>query len=245
MITTVRPRFEVVVGTASADERRLVSLATVRALTGLTEATVSNATLTLLIDTALAECARYCRLARAGSAPRTFAREIVRATWPADLYRSDYWRPPMVPCHTPQIILPWRVPIVAITVTEGDRELVKNTDYQLQSGSAIVERLAGGYWPTTGPLVVDYTAGWVPEPADPSYDDGEDPMPADLVAAIANQVKLTFIQGTNDPTLRSEDVPGIWSGTYNVPGGDTIADDGLLHSLRCALDPYKNPPAFA
>ncbi len=238
MITDVRPRFEIIDGTAYAGERRLISIATVRALTGLTEEQIDDTALTMLIDSALGECARYCKLARAGSAPRTFAREIVRATWvAADFYRPWDWRPP-IRYHT--LVLPWRVPITAITVTQGGTELVRDTDYRLLDSSAIVERLGGYWWPASG-LVVDYTAGWVPEATDPE----EDPMPADLVAAIANQIKLAYFQNTNDPTLRSEDVPGIWSGTYNVPGGDAIADDGMLRSLQRALDPFKNPTALA
>ena len=186
--------------------------------------------------------ARRCKLARAGSAPATFAREAVRASWPAGICGPHYWRTP----HWQQVtlLLPWRLPITTISVTEGDVELVDGTDFRLL-GAGVVERLKGGLWPISAALVVDYTAGWVPDSGDASYDEGEDPMPADLVAAIADQVKLAFFQRPLDPTLRSEDVPGIWSGIYNVAGGDTIGEDGMLYSLQCALDPYRNPSGLA
>lgn len=242
-----RPTFTIVVGTTPL-ERRLIPLSMIRALNGLTEADVGDETLNLLIDAALAAAARYCKLAIAGAQPPTFAQEAVRATWP-DVETYDYnWRRTWLPNgRGHQLFLPWRVPITAIAVTEADVDLVQDTDFRLL-GSGVVERLNGGTycgW-STGAIVVDYTAGWIATPADPSYDESEgEPMPPDLVALIADQIRLAYFQRSTDPTLRSEDVPGIWSGSYNVAGGDAISAYGLSRPLQMALDAYRAPPSFA
>lgn len=239
-MTGDRPTFTVVAAASSTD-RRLISPATVRALTGLTETDAGDETLTLLLDGVLATCARYCKLARVGAQPPTFAEEVVRATWP-DVSVLDYplpWR------RSNQLLLPWRTPITAITVVEGETELEQDVDYRLL-GAGVVERLGTGSlccWSSSG-VVVDYTAGWIATPTDPSYEESEgEPMPPDLVALIAGQVNLQFLQRGQDPTLRSEDVPGVWSGSYNVPGGDAISGYGLGFPLQMALDAYRAPPS--
>ncbi len=242
-----RPTFTVVVGTATTADRRLISVATVRALTGLTEGDVSDETLTLLIDAALATAARYCKLATAGAQPPTFAQEQVRATWPDTTVFDFYWHRTWLPAgRGHELILPWRTPITAVTVTEGETELVQDVDFRLL-GAGVIERLSGGVfcgW-ALGGIVVDYTAGWAATPADPSAEPESEPMPADLVALISDQVRLSVIQRTADPTLRSEDIPGIWSGSYNVAGGDAISAYGLGRPLQMALDAYRAPPSFA
>lgn len=250
MMPALRPRFEIVVGTSSAAERRLVTPATVRALTGLPETgdgSVDDATLILWIDAVLAQCATYCRLARAGAAPRTLAQEVVRATWPASYVANGQWpRGWFLDDRGTQLLLPWRVPVTAIEMTEGETELEENVDFRLL-GAGVVERLSGGAaccW-ATGGIVADYTAGWVLPSDDPSYEVDGETLPPDLVARIADQVKLAYDQRDVDRTLRSEDVVGVWSGSYNVPGGDAIATSGLTRPLEDALAPYRAPPTFA
>jgi len=239
MTTISRPRFEVVVG-ATAAERRLVSATTIRALSGIAS-TVDDAALNLLIDAALAQCARSCRMATYRALPPTLAQESVRATW-----TQDVWEHTAPPIRRPSfLVLPWRAPIRTITITEGGVELVENTDYQLL-GSGLVERMNGGWWPTSGTIVVDYQAGFALSSDDPSYEyDTGEPLPADIVALLADQVRLADDRSIIDLNLRSEDVPGLWSGTFNVPGGDAIDTGGLLRPLYDALTPYRSPVSFA
>ncbi len=236
----MRPRFEIVVGTANAAERRLVSVSTIRTLTGVPETgegAVDDTTLTLLLDAALAQCATSCRLARYGAMPLTLAREAVRATWLLEHWRG--WRH----AWPSQLFLPWRAPITSIAVVEGEVELVENTDFRLL-GSGVVERI-GGCWQTSGSIVVDYIAGWVPTSDDPSYEyDTGESMPADIVSLLADQVRMSCDRRDIDLNLRSEDVPGVWSGSYNVAGGDAIDTSGLIRSLYDALSPYRAPPSF-
>lgn len=237
-----RPTFSVVVGTTVSD-RRLIPLSMIRAYSGLTEADVGDEALNLRTDAVLAMCARSCKLARAGSSPATLARETVRASWP-DLSTLGFRVG-----RGSKIFLPWRSPITSITVTEDDTELAAGVDYR-DLGSGVIERIDSDAswrcWATTAAVTVDYVAGFIKTPADPSYDEEEgDSLPPDVVMLIAQQVKMGIDALDIDQNLRSEDVPGIWSGAYNVPGGDAIDVSGLSRPLYDALRNYRAPPSFA
>jgi hypothetical protein len=242
MMPPARPRFEIVAGTANADDRRLVSVATFRAITGLSVTDINDANAALLLDGVLSQCATSCRLARAGAAPLTLAQEAVRATWPAGSYDVRFWPTRwFLDEGRTQLLLPWRAPITAITITEGETDLVENTDFQLL-GAGVVERLSG-CWPLGG-IIADYTAGWVAPAEDASADVEGETLPADLVRLIVDQARMTHGQGSIDPNLRSEDIAGVWSGTYNVPGGDSIDTSGLMRPLWDALQPFRAPPSI-
>lgn len=224
---------------AAAEDRRLITVETVRALTGLSESDVADETLELLIDAALAQCATFCKLARDGAKPLTLAQEEVRATWPESLHYVRWPREWYLDDGRTQLILPWRAPITDITITEAGVELEENVDFQLL-GAGLVERLGAGLPCCWGSgIVAEYTAGWAADP-----EDGE-VMPADLVAEIVAQIKYGNELRGREIGLRSEDVPGVWSGSYNVAGGDSISSSGLLRSLEMALTPYRAPPTIA
>jgi hypothetical protein len=244
MLLYGRPQFKVIVPTAGADERRLVSVETFRTLSGVLVADLSDAAVEKIIDATLAKMASYCKLARDGAYPVTFAREEVRAIWSGNDFYPYENSPP--PNHGwprrdyrqyNQLLLPWRTPITEIEITDGDTVLVQDVDYRLL-GAGVVERLNGTFWPTSGLLTADYTAGWL-------VDDVEFPFPDDLTAMVVDQAMLIYQRSGIDLNLRSEDIPGIWSGSYNVPGGDAISVTGVLRPLEAALAPYKAPPAMA
>lgn len=241
MMPVGRPRFEVIAA-ATAEERRLLTVATVRALTGLSSDDIVDESLVLQIDAVLTRCARVCRLATSRAVPPTLAQEQVRATWLQDTWNC-FPQGFVFGSGPSTLLLPWRAPITAIEISEDDVDLVDNVDFRLL-GAGVVERI-GAYWPTSGTIIVDYTAGWVPLSDDPSYEYDGEPMPADLVALIAEQIRLGVTQLGNDLSLRSEDIPGVWSGSYNVAGGDAIDKSGLMLPLLEALAPYRAPPSFA
>lgn len=229
-----RPRFEVVVGTTSPAERRLITPEIFRARTGIGEEDVSDSTLELMIDGVLAQIASHCKLVRAGTAPATFAQESFRATWPAVTCQRDT-----------ELRLPWRVPISYIGVEEAGVEL-GDSDFE-HLGAGVLRRLSSGSparWSSSG-IIVDWTAGWVATPADPSAEAEGDPMPDDVLARIVDQVKVEVFQADEDLRLRSENVPNVWSGSYGMPGGDAsaIGKSGLLRSLESVLVPFKLPLA--
>lgn len=245
MISLGRPTFEVVTP-ADAEGRRLVSVNAIRGMTGLPatgDGAITDEDLGRLVDAALAQCARSCKLAPYRASAPTLAQEAVRAIWLPANVASYVSRPLMGWVTTPsQLLLPWRAPITSIEVNEGEVELVEGTDFCLLQGG-IVERI-GGCWGTGGAIVVDYTAGWVAAADYPDPQEGE-AMPADLVLLIADQVRMTADRRDIDLNLRSEDIPGVWSGSYNVAGGSAIDTGGLLMPLYDALEPYRAPPSFA
>jgi hypothetical protein len=200
--------------------------------------------LNMNIDAVMAMIARSCRLAAVRSAPLTLARESVRATWtppvPSYYYRWSAW---FADEARTKLILPWRAPITSIDITLDDGELVENTDYELL-GSGVVQWLSTGTsWPWAN-IVADYTAGFVPLAADASaYQEDGDTLPADVIALIAEQVR--YYSSRPNMSIRSEDIPGVWSGSYNVPGGDAIDTSGLSLPLYDALSPFRGPPVFA
>lgn len=243
MITLGRPTFEVVTA-ADAAGRLLVSVETIRDLTGIAETgdgSMSDAALEALIRAALAQCAKSCKVATHRAAAPTLAQEAVRATWlPASSYDALAGSRP---ADRPSLLLlPWRAPIISIEVAEGETELVEGTDFRLLEGG-LVERI-GACWDASEAIVVDYTAGFAPKVDYPEEQEGE-PMPDDLVPLLADQVRMAADRRDIDLNLRSEDVAGVWSGTYNVAGGSAIDTSGLILPLYEALRPYRAPPAFA
>lgn len=218
-----------VVTPADADARRFIDLDTVRALSGIPSTgsgALDDDTLGLRLDAVLAAMASSCRLADQPPRPRTFAQEELRAIWLTSVCGRGS-----------QLLLPWRAPITAVTVAEGGVDLVENVDFQ-HLGAGVLERI-GAEW-SLDEIVVDYTAGWL-------VDDEENPPPADLVQAIADQVRLVHAQSSANPLLRSEDLPGIWSGSFNTIGGDAIDSSGLGRPLLDMLARLglRAPPAFA
>lgn len=235
MIPT-RPTFEVVTA-ADADARRFVDIETIRSLSGIPATgagALDDEALGLRLDAVLASCASACRLARYRAVPPTFAQEALRATWPAGT-ASDFFYPG--PGRGLRLLLPWRVPITALEIEEGGVELEEGVGFR-DVGAGMIERI-GAEW-SLDEIVVDYTAGWL-------ADDEDNPPPADLVAAIADQVRLVHAQSGVNPLLRNEDIPGVWSGAFNTVGGDAIDSSGLGRPLLDLLHRLglRAPPAFA
>lgn len=212
------PLFEVVTAAEDAEARRLVTAAEVRTIIGSPEG--DDNTIETLIDGATALCARFCGLANAATSPITFGQEALRATWLATTFP-----------RSAQLLLPWRVPVTAVAIEEAGTELEEGA---FRIRGTVLERIVGGAlaaWSSSA-IVVEYTAGWI-------LPDDDGLVPADLKMAVIDQVKMQYAGRTRDLGLRSEDIPGVWSGTYNVAGGDSIGRSGLLISVEDALTPYR------
>ncbi|HQS18789.1 hypothetical protein [Reyranella sp.] len=213
------PIFEVV-SAAELEDRRLTTAANVQAVL-FDGATTDTALIEALIDRVSAMAARRCNLARAaGVAPPTFGRETCRATW-----RPQSGR------RTGTLMLPWRVPIVSISSVVEDGVTLDSSAYSLRPG-AMLELALDRCWSSAG-IVVTYVTGW--DLAD------EEQRPADFESAVIDQVKVMYLSRDRDPTIRSEDVPGVHSATYSVAGGDSISGNGLLPQLEAALADYRAP----
>lgn len=214
-----RPLFEVVTPAASAAARRLVTAAYVGATM---ETPPADAVLESYIDEVSAKVALYCGLANDGVNPPTFARETCRATW----YST---------CHDrgQKLLLPWRTPVASITSVVEDGTTLDAAAYKLLPGAMLL-RLSSDVpscW-STGKIVVVYVVGWA--------DALSAHAPADLQAAVAEQVKYRSMQVGKDYSLRSETVPDVISQTFAVAGGDSISKNGLLVQVEAALAPYRN-----
>jgi hypothetical protein len=218
------PLFEVTTPAADAAARRLTTAQKVQDV--LFGGTATDTTLiNTFIDRVSASAAAYCRLAKdpIGTVP-TFGRETCRATWRK------------LPCglRGPQLLLPWRVPVSSITsIVEDDETLVVGDDYKLL-GAAVLERRSSGFpvrW-SSGEIVAVYVAGWVVSTSGA--------VPDDIEAAVIDQVKLMYQTRKRDLTLRSEQVPDVYSATFSVAGGDSIGASGLMVQVESALGDYKN-----
>lgn len=227
-----KPTFSIVVPTASAAERRLVTAAAVRAMIASPEG--DDATLNTIIDGVSADCARYCKLARAGTAPATFGREAVRATWLVSGHHH------FLHGRGTEISLPWRLPIAEVAVTEGGVDL-EDDAFRLLDG-CILQRLSGGAptcW-SSAAIEVDLIVGWVLDPEEASASEPDaDPIPADLANAVIAQVNMRYLGRKRAADLRSRATDEVGSETFNVPGGDSLEADGLLGPLKAALAPFR------
>jgi hypothetical protein len=212
-------RFEVTTAAADTAARRLTTAAKVQAVLFGGTAT-DTALIETMIDRVSAAAARYCNLAAdaIGTVP-TFGRETCRATW-----QAVRW------CRHSQLLLPWRVPIASITsIVEDGVTLTSGTDYRMLKGG-VLERLSGDYprWWSSAKIVVVYVTGW-----DLTDDDQ---TPADLEAAVIDQVKAMYAARTRDPNLKSAMVQDVGAETFGDPGAavsDAVAD---------ALDAYRSWP---
>lgn len=215
------PLFEVVTPAASAAARRL----TTAAYAGATMSEPpSDSILESYIDEVSAKAAQYCGLAiDTAMTPPTFASETLRATWfAADCYRDS------------KLLLPWRVPVTSITsVVENGVTLTASDDYRLIGGATLLRLCGDGETPSfwsTAKIVVVYVAGWAATLSSNA--------PADLQAAVAEQVKYRALAIPRDSAIRSEAVPDVYSATYALPGGDNVGASGLLIQVEAALAPY-------
>lgn len=218
------PFFEVTTAASTAAARRLTTATKVQAV--LFGGTATDTTLIeTMIDRVSAQAASFCNLAQdaVGTFP-TFGRETCRATWYTKTGGS----------RGSKLLLPWRVPITSITsVVEDGETLTTATDYRLMTG-ALIERLSSDApisW-SPGKIVVIYVTGWQLTSADQ--------VPPDLEAAVIDQVKVMYQTRARDLTLRSEQVPDVYTAAYSVAGGDSIGDSGLLAQVENALAPYKS-----
>lgn len=214
--------FEVVTPAANAAARRITTAAYVAATMS---APPADAVLEAYIDEVSAKVAQFCGLAiDTAMTPPTFASETLRATWfTADCHRGE------------KLLMPWRVPVSSITsVVENGVTLTSGDDYRLIGGAMLLRLNGDGETPScwsTGKIVIVYVAGWTTLSTN---------APADLQAAIAEQVKYRVFAKDRDPALRSESEPDVYSASYAVAGGENIGLSGLLIQVESALAPYRS-----
>ncbi|MBM3535780.1 MAG: hypothetical protein FJX60_22435 [Alphaproteobacteria bacterium] len=141
------------VGTPSTT-KALVSLARVKRELGITTSGDDDV-LAEKIAEASAAIVAHCRVAADQRGRRTFAEEGCSVDFDADeMTRFDREIAPL--------ILPWRIPVVAIAGIVENGVTLAPADYQLEPMSALIWRMSAGVrtnWATSS-IVVTYTAGW-------------------------------------------------------------------------------------
>lgn len=125
-----------------------------------------------------------------------------------------------------------RWPVAEILeVIEGSTALTPD-DWELDELTGQLWRLGSsdrGCWSSVGTTRVSYVGGYILP----------DDLPADIQRGAIDQIKFAYFNGDRDPGLRSLDIPGVSSETYNVAGGSSVGEYGLLVSFVGALCPYR------
>lgn len=201
----------VITAAASQD---LVALSTVKSALGVTD-NKQDDTLARLISQASAMIASYCN--------RVFIQETVTETFRAEhqlrftTYRQDQ--------RNAFLLLKRRPLATILSVTECAISL-DSTEYDVDLKEATLERVCGersAYW--SGTSIVTYIGGYLL--AD---------VPADLQGAAIDLVAYSQQRAAHDPTLRTRDIPGVMSTTYQ----NRIVT-GIPDYIATVLDEHRNP----
>lgn len=161
-----------------------------------------------------AKLSRY--IAEASIAAQQFCNRI----FAVQTIKDEFWPtrdplPSMIPGgEEPLQLRGW--PLVAVeSVSENGTLLTENVDFRVDVEKGQLIRLDALFYPRkwpASPIAVQYTAGY-------------EQIPADVSGKIARMVVGRFYAGPRDPSLKSEDIPGVRSVTYWVSTG---ADAGNL-----------------
>lgn len=194
---------------AAAMSRALVDAATVFTELGVTPTSAQTAQMETVITQVSGLVDRYL--------DRVLAEEDV----------TDHFRAPRG-----DVLRLSRYPVAEILEVVEDGRALTPADWELDDVTGQVWRLANGdraCWSGCGTTQVSYVGGYILP----------DALPSDIQRAAIDQIKFTYIGGDRDPGLRSLDIPGIASESYNVAGGSSISTSGLMVSLEGALAPYR------
>lgn len=116
-----------------------------------------------------------------------------------------------------------RLPIMAVTTVTLNGEPLDATQYSVEPEAGLLVRSSAGLsrrWEPRSLVVVEYTAGF-------------DPLPADLKAACLRLIEADWTQRGKDPSLKSISIGSIgltYFGAAAAPGIASVAD---------LLSPYR------
>jgi hypothetical protein len=189
--------------TTAATKFNLIDVATARTALSITDNS-ENEILSELIDRASDVIARHCR--------RVFALEVV-----TEQFRPD---------HCLRELVLARFPVVEITsITEGADTLVASTDFEVDNINGTVTRLHRDrvcHW-SRCKTIVTYSAG---------YNLPNDTPPA-LQQAAVQLDKAYWHASDRDPSLRSQDLPGVFTASY-------LDIEHLPIDVRGLVAPFRN-----
>lgn len=145
---------------------------------------------------------------------RVLGREKVRETFETDW--AGYLGP--LPLQ--------RYPVAIIDSVTAASAALATTDYRLDGNKGLLYRNFGRW---TGEVVVQYQAGYslLSE------------LPYDLERACLLALRYRQTSGLRDPSIRSEEVPGVYAVQYwvgTVPGSDTLMPAEVMDLLKPYID---------
>ncbi|WP_377299676.1 hypothetical protein [Rhizobium sp. SGZ-381] len=211
---TVRTVIRTVVQAAASKD--LTDLATVKdelSISGV----ASDAKLTRYIQEASAAAQQFCN--------RVFAVERIRDQfWP----RRDAIPSPIPGGEMPLQLTTW--PVVSVeSVLENGTALVVDDDYRVDADLGQLVRLdANGYprsWPTLA-IQVEYHAGY-------------GTLPPDISGKIVRMVTARYFAAGRDPSLRSENIPGVRDVSWWIATGTDAGN--LPPDVLDVLNNYRVP----
>lgn len=193
--------------------RRLTTVEHVRNDLGLTEGDADDTKVERLIDQATAVAERFCR--------RAFAIETVRET--------------IRGCAIDHVMRLERAPAFAVRSVALNGGTVDALEYELDGVSLYRLSASGSRFAWRGSmLVVEYDAGFV-LPGDEPVAGAQD-LPADVELAAIRLVGAIFSASSRDQLIKSEDVDGVSSVPYWVPGTKSSLASPEAEAL---LKPYR------
>lgn len=121
-----------------------------------------------------------------------------------------------------------------VSIVENGRGLAEGVDFLVDYDSGLLTRLDINGWPKRWrplPTVALYPAGWVL--TDPTF--------ADAVEGVTMLVKGRFYAQNRDPTLRSENIEGVYSAQWWYAAGPGADTGDLPPLVQAKLDRYRTP----
>lgn len=197
--------------TTPASDRSLLSLAELRAATGVT-GPGQDAELRTLGQRVAAAITRFCRVPAAGAVPPTLRAETLSETF--RLTRPE------------EAIILARRPVIAVSSVTVSGEALGPAAYELEAAAGLLYRLCGDArtcWPC-GKIVAAYEAGWAK-------------VPDDMKLAASKLATALWHEAGRDPNLRSESIPGVLDRQFWVsPASDPL----VSQEVQDLLAPYIN-----
>ena len=199
----------------SATSLDLVTLDQAKALLGIDLADTSkDAQISQHISATSAAINNYC--------DRVFVQQVYR-----DQVRNAYggYGEPFITRQYPIAVDVAGVPLVAVTEAGVALDPAYLEVYPEAGSLYRLDGTAAPYAWNTATLVVDYTAGF-------------DPIPADVQGACLEWISIRYNAVGRDPSVRSETIPDLITQVYSS-SGDTSDATGMPGAVREWLTPYR------
>ncbi len=176
------------------------------------------------------------KITRASAAVATHCKRVFAKQTYSELFRPD---------RSVEALVLAEYPVRSVTSVTVDGTALETTDYEVDPASAMVYRLCGDAricWYGCK-ITVAYIAGYVLPDTVPDEDEETDDVP-DLPQDIQDAMILLMSSARaakgRDPTLKSEDIPGVRSSSWWIGGvGDDTA--AFPPEVAALLAPHVRP----